>query len=193
MGSEMCIRDSPLPSPPGRWALNDVKALLGCIVQAWPLCITVLVFPYEDQQEIFEHSGSVLQCIQEHQTSIVNVKLVYLQGCEGLHGPSNHHHHHHNRRRYPQLLSLCDSRRDTLMLRGFESWRDFDASAITKSCKTSWASIPMRKKKTEHDCSRQIKSRQDPIHTWDCFEFAYICSRVPPLRCAVLASTHYIL
>ena len=47
--------------------------------------------------------------------------------------------------------------------------------------------------KMEHNCSRQIKSRQDPIHTWDCFEFAYICSRVPPLRCAVLASTHYIL
>ena len=33
----------PLPSPPGRWNLGDVKRLLACIVNAWPLRIRLLV------------------------------------------------------------------------------------------------------------------------------------------------------
>ena len=39
----------PLPAPPGRWGLSDVKKLLKCIVQAWSLKITLHVFPYDDQ------------------------------------------------------------------------------------------------------------------------------------------------
>ena len=70
--------------------LNEVESLLSCIVTAGPLHITLLVFPYDDQQQTFEPTGPVLQCIQEHGTKIVDVRLVYLQGCEALHGPSDY-------------------------------------------------------------------------------------------------------
>ena len=46
------------------WDLADVKLLLECIVQAWPLRITLCVFPYEDQQQVFEPSGTVEEYIK---------------------------------------------------------------------------------------------------------------------------------
>ena len=70
--------------------LNEVESLLSCIVTAGPLHITLLVFPYDDQQQTFEPTGPVLQCIQEHGTKIVDVTLVYLQGCKALHGSSDY-------------------------------------------------------------------------------------------------------
>ena len=70
--------------------LNEVESLLSCIVTAGPLPITLLVFPYDDQQQTFEPTGPVLQCIQEHGKKIVDVKLVYLQGCKALHGSSDY-------------------------------------------------------------------------------------------------------
>ena len=49
--------------------------------------------PYDDQQ-VFEPIGAAKQRIEEHMKNdkaspIFNATLVYLQGCEALHGPSN--------------------------------------------------------------------------------------------------------
>ena len=49
--------------------------------------------PYDDQQ-VFEPSGAAKERIEEHMKNdkaspIFNTTLVYLQGCEALHGPSN--------------------------------------------------------------------------------------------------------
>ena len=70
--------------------------MLRCIVQARPLKITLHVFPYDDQEEVFDPSGAVLECIEDYrrrnpdkQSTVVDTKLEYLQGCEALHGPSN--------------------------------------------------------------------------------------------------------
>ena len=70
--------------------LNEVESLLSCIVTAGPLPIPLLVSPYDDQQQTFEPTGPVLQCMQEHGTKIVDVTLVYLQGCKALHGSSDY-------------------------------------------------------------------------------------------------------
>ena len=40
----------PLPAPPDRRGLGDVKELLKCIVPAWSLTITLHVVPYDDMQ-----------------------------------------------------------------------------------------------------------------------------------------------
>ena len=58
-----------------------------------PLCIILLVLPYEDQQQTLEPTGHVLQCIQEYSTSSADMKLVYLRGCEALHGSSDYPPH----------------------------------------------------------------------------------------------------
>jgi hypothetical protein len=71
--------------------------LLRCVVQAWPLRITFLINnPYEKEEEVFEPSGTALVGLQEYAAKhpdapspTANVKLVYLQGCEALHSPSN--------------------------------------------------------------------------------------------------------
>ena len=54
------------------------------------------VFPYDDQEEVFDPSGAVLECIEDYrrrnpdkQSTVADTKLEYLQGCEALHGPSN--------------------------------------------------------------------------------------------------------
>ena len=49
--------------------------------------------PYDDQQ-VFEPSGAAKKRIEEHMKNdkaspIFDTTLVYLQGCEALHGPSN--------------------------------------------------------------------------------------------------------
>ena len=53
------------------------------------------MFPYDDQEQIFEPNGAVVQYIEDYKNNhggkspVVETQLVYLQGCEALHGPSN--------------------------------------------------------------------------------------------------------